>query len=242
MKSRFYVLTCLVLFSAFSVFSQALSFTTMPSLTQDGSSRWWVDFAVSENTDVEVSIVRLSDSSVVRHLAAGMLGANAPAPLASNSLTQHIEWDVKDDLGNTVSNPGSMSVRVRAGMSPRLANIVGENYYKFGRKVMGLAQDPASGAIYVFGVAGTLPHTTIREYDGAGTYMKTVFPYASNLTASQVSGYGIVEWGDGTYSPKTTFIAFPNITKTLVTDQANTMWPTVINGEITVFSPRSIAL
>ena len=40
---------------------------------------------------------------VVRHLAAGVLGNNPPAPLLANSLSQSFAWDGLDDLGNAVA-------------------------------------------------------------------------------------------------------------------------------------------
>ena len=34
-----------------------------------------------------------------RHLAAGLLGKNAPRPFKKDSLSQELEWDMRDDAG-----------------------------------------------------------------------------------------------------------------------------------------------
>ena len=78
----------------------ALTFTQNPSITYNASGQnWSISFGVSENTDVEVAIVRLSDSSIVRRLVAGKLGVNPPVPLQGGTLSQTITWDGTDDSG-----------------------------------------------------------------------------------------------------------------------------------------------
>ena len=100
---------------ALPTFTQSPVFTFNPA-TDSGV----VSFAVSETTDVEVSIIQPKDSSVVRHLAAGLLGNRAPAPLTAGALAQTIPWDGRDDFGDPVANAESLTVRVRAGMRPEL--------------------------------------------------------------------------------------------------------------------------
>ncbi|MBL8028093.1 MAG: hypothetical protein JNL74_16850, partial [Fibrobacteres bacterium] len=107
----------------------AVTFVSSPKLTTDGTNKLFAEFAVSESTDVEVSIIDLRDSAIIRHLAAGRLGGNAPAPLAKGTLTQKIEWDGKDDFGFAVSAPEQMKVRVRAGMGVAFKQYAGVNPY-----------------------------------------------------------------------------------------------------------------
>ncbi|MBL8026412.1 MAG: hypothetical protein JNL74_08370, partial [Fibrobacteres bacterium] len=152
----------------------AVTFTTQPSLTKDSQNRMWVDFAVSEYTDVAVTIVDMRDTSNVRHLAAGMLGANPPAPLTANTLSQHIEWNGKDDFGFQVSNPEIYKVRVQAGMKVKLRNTVGDNPYSFngtsnayggsyaagsgsGGRIYGMIAG-SDGSVYVCGTPGPIFH------------------------------------------------------------------------------------
>jgi hypothetical protein len=51
-----------------------------------------IEFAADRETDVAV-YVEDAASKVVRHLAAGMLGKNPPAPLKAGALEQSLEWD-----------------------------------------------------------------------------------------------------------------------------------------------------
>ena len=79
-----------------------------------------VRFAVSEQTDVTVCVLDRG-GQVVRHLAAGVLGAHAPEPLQKNSLAQSILWDGRDDAGRRVVDRagGGLAVRVQLGLRPR---------------------------------------------------------------------------------------------------------------------------
>ena len=79
-----------------------------------------IDFEVSRPTDVALYVTD-KGGRVVRRLAAGLLGTNAPAPFKSGSLSQSIEWDMKDDAGGPA--PGDeFRVRVGAGMRAAYAD------------------------------------------------------------------------------------------------------------------------
>src|SRR5947207_15644343 len=92
------------------------AFTKGPTAIKTGD-RVKIDFTVDRDTDVAV-YVEDADGKIVRHLAAGVLGKNAPEPLRSNSLAQSLEWDGKDDLGKPAAGR-SFQVRVLMGMKPR---------------------------------------------------------------------------------------------------------------------------
>lgn len=65
----------------------------------DGSVE--ISFAVDKYCDVAVRVVDKADKTV-RHLAAGVLGKNAPVPFLRDSLKQRIVWDGLDDAGKRV--------------------------------------------------------------------------------------------------------------------------------------------
>lgn len=200
---------CLLLLSALTA-GAALNFITAPQLIKDSGSNWRVEFQVSENTDVEVAIVNKANSTIVRHLAAGVLGANPPAPLTANSLSQTLVWDGKDDFGKAVTIPAaSLSVRVRAGMRARFDKVTGGSPYAFNAN-LGLYTD-AAGHLFVYGVSGRHAERTLREFDGNGNYLRTVYPYPANLPANRVSGLGIWQYQNGTYSPQTVRVYGPAI-------------------------------
>ncbi len=59
----------------------------------------------------------------VRHLAAGVLGENAPEPFAKGRLSQTLTWDHTDDFGKPVK-PGRYKVVVSAGLKPRFHHAI----------------------------------------------------------------------------------------------------------------------
>ena len=78
------------------------TFTQKPIVKKQGVGAN-ISFAVSENTDVAVYVLD-KNGKTVRHLAAGVLGPKAPAPLKPNSLSQVLTWDGKDNQGHDVSS------------------------------------------------------------------------------------------------------------------------------------------
>ena len=61
---------------------------------------------------------------MVRHLAAGLLGPNAPEPFRKNALDQELVWDGRDDTGKPAGG-GPFRFRVRLGSQARLEKYLG---------------------------------------------------------------------------------------------------------------------
>jgi hypothetical protein len=192
-----------------------LAFDTNPSITRIAADNWQVSFALNQAADVEVAIVSKADSSIIRHLAAGLLGANAPAPLTTNSNSQTLTWDGKDDLGQAVTlSPSDVTVRVRAGMSAGFDQVVGGSIYSY-NGVFGVAADNL-GHVNVLGdVSADNDFNAVRQYDIQGNYLKTLFPFAADLPANDVSGFGVNNWLNGKSSPKTKRIYGPDLTSAI---------------------------
>ena len=86
-----------------------------PRVTRQGG-KVEIAFTVSGPMDVEIAILG-KDDKVVRHLAAGVLGGKNPPPVPLKpGLSQKLEWDGNDNLGQPVQG-GPFRARVRAGMS-----------------------------------------------------------------------------------------------------------------------------
>lgn len=212
-----------VLFLLFTVVAAfaAPSFTVQPSLSKDGPGAWHVDFTVSESTDVAVTILKNGGNFPVRHLAAGMLGANAPAPLTAGSLAQRISWDGTDDQGNPVADTVSLAVRVQAGMSVRLVNMVGDNPDIFSITISGLAADE-SNRLYIAGPSNKLRRNSgqacvaLRAYDSAGRYIRTLYPYSAELPKDSVRAHGLIEAADGSFAPKIKSVEIPVFSSSLL--------------------------
>jgi hypothetical protein len=187
---------------------QPLTWVNSPNLIKVNDTVWNVNFEISRAADVEVSIVNLKDSTILRHLAAGLLGSNTPAPLAANSLAQSITWNGKADYGRVHDVPQSMlGVRVRAGMKASFDNMVGNDPYTFriaGSYAnwwyhRGMVSD-TDGFVYMYGSSTNSGGLTLRCFDKNGNYVRTVFPPPASLTSAEANGYGLNFLSTGGYT------------------------------------------
>ena len=186
----------------------APKFAKPPTVAQ-GGGKTTIDFAVTSATDVEVAILD-AKGGVVRHLAAGVLGAKEapPAPLRPG-LAQSLEWDGKDDYGQPAAGA---SVRVRIGMGVKPDRIAGGDPYAFYSKEMGQGDHSAwaitgleakpDGNVYVMGLINNYGPVAIREYDALGNYRRTVYPPPAGKAVEDVKGWGVNVRADGSYALK----------------------------------------
>jgi hypothetical protein len=156
----------LILFLSFSalLFSNA-SITKGPDIEKKGD-KVTISFTVSEKTDVEVAILD-ANGKVVRHLAAGIAGADKAAPPLKPDLSQVLEWDGKTDFKEKAEG-GPFKVRVRAGTGVKFGIYIGAEPNNFGA-VEGVAADE-DGNIYMIGSRGASNQMamTLRVCDNAG--------------------------------------------------------------------------
>lgn len=105
---------------------QVFEFTAKPSVTREGD-KTTIRFASKGLCDVTVAIED-AGGKIVRHLASGVLGPNAPEPFQKNSREQAVVWDGKNDKGEYVRSsllssnaaaPPPVTVRVSLGLAPR---------------------------------------------------------------------------------------------------------------------------
>src|SRR5512136_2735754 len=117
---------CLVVALLGSIASAGeVTFTAKPTAAKDGD-KVKIAFTVSAPTDVEVAVLG-ADGKVVRHLAAGVLGAKNPPPEPLKAgLAQEIIWDGKDDFGKPAAG---VKVRVRAGTGVKFGRLIGNSPY-----------------------------------------------------------------------------------------------------------------
>jgi NHL repeat-containing protein len=173
------------------------AFVAKPSVaTVDGKVR--VRFEVNRAMDVTVAVID-GKGNVVRHLAAGMLGPNAPEPLQKDSLKQELLWDAKDDFGKDV--PGGCSVRVGIGTRAKFGNVV---FYE-----PGIAHAPRAvtvgpdGLLYVLMEHGRTKSTfLLQAFKKDGTYVRTVMPYPANLSDERLEGLARVKLAGGRSVPR----------------------------------------
>ncbi len=181
-----------------------VTFAKAPAAAAQGG-KTVVSFAVSAETDVAAYVLD-AKGSVVRHLAAGMLGKNPPAPLKPG-LSQSIEWDGKDDVGETARG-GPFSVRVAAGMRPKHEGFVFSTPegkpYNFLGTIRGLAVTPEGSvcAIIYRAYIRATGNFEIQRFTRDGHYDGTLAPFSGHLKPEDVKGYKPCVGGDGRPLPR----------------------------------------
>jgi len=172
-----------------------VGFTTKP-LAQSADGKAIISFAVTAPTDVEVSIVD-ANGKIVRHLNAGVLGPNAPAPFKKNALAQEIAWDLKDDDGKpTAGRP--FAAKVSLGLQAHMDRVIGWSPYSLAG-INGLAAGP-DGTVYLIHSAGLYAHRTtwlISAFDKDARYLREVYPGPANLPADKRKGWPRITLDDG---------------------------------------------
>ena len=106
------------------------AFAQKPKVKLVSKDRYEITFAAKGNCDVTVDVVD-DRGVVVRHLASGVLGSNAPAPFQKDSISQKIYWNGKCDLDRYPKDVSKLKVRVMLGLKPvfdkRLGGTSGHN-------------------------------------------------------------------------------------------------------------------
>jgi hypothetical protein len=197
--------------------AEPATFTRKPTVTRDGD-QVRIAFAVSAPTDVAVT-VEDGNGRVVRHLVAGVLGQNPPAPLAPNSLAQTLVWDGKDDVGGrcrvvgggaapptpNTQNPPPFVVRVRLGLKPEF-----EDFMLFDRDATPEVQNVAvapGGNLYLFyrdpTANGNQGGVKVRLIDRQGRHVRQIVPFAADLPYEKVKATGAFRDADGRTVPNT---------------------------------------
>jgi len=172
------------------------AFTQKPKVTLVAKDRYEITFAVKGSCDVTVGVVD-EKGVVVRHLASGVLGSNAPAPFQKDSLSQKIYWNGKDDLDRYPKDPGALSLRVMLGLKPVFdKRLGGKSPRNLPGSVAGIAVGP-DGAYVIAKAPSAFGHSTIRRFDRDGKYLGTIAPPPAGLPESKLGGMGYVEYEPG---------------------------------------------
>jgi hypothetical protein len=179
LKRRFLTGALAALLVASAANAGEASFTAKPSAVKDGD-KLKISFAVAAPTDVEVAVLG-ADGKVVRHLAAGVLGAPKPPPEPLKAgLAQSLEWDGRDDFGKPAKGE-PWKVRVRAGTGVKFGQFIGEDPYNFGAQESVIADE--AGNVYIAGSRGDGNQMAmcLRVFDADGRYLREMVPFPTNL-------------------------------------------------------------
>ncbi len=170
------------------------AFAKKPSATKAGG-KVKITFAVAAPTDVEVAILD-AKGQVARHLAAGLLGKNAPAPLKKGSLSQSLEWDFKDDYGKKLP-AGAYTVRVSLGIKPEFDKMLGSNPNTLST-ICGLATN-SEGELFILNLGsalGTARSTMCNVFDRSGKYKRTIMPYQASCLPDKARAFKVLDLGE----------------------------------------------
>ena len=155
-------------------------FTKKPAVERK-QDRVLISFAVKEYCDVTVAIED-KKGTILRHLASGVLGSNAPEPFQKNSKSQEIVWDGKDDQGRYVAQNekeyAGIRIRVSLGLKAQMERTLfwspkkrpsRNKTYLFSPVVC-----PVEDGVYVYD-GGMGDH--LKFFDHSGNYVRTVYPF-----------------------------------------------------------------
>ncbi len=180
---------------------EPVKFTTPPAVTKVGD-KITITFAVDQETDVAVYILD-ANGKIVRHLAAGVLGRKAPAPLKPGALSQALAWDGKDNDGK-VAKGGPFKVRVALGLKPEF-----DKYLFHSPDAIPEVNDVAAGPggdLYVFyrDWVGNpnMGGTKIKVFGRDGKHRRMVLPFPGGIAYEQVQNMGTMRDDDGRLVPE----------------------------------------
>ena len=171
-------------------------FAQKPLLEHTHKDTYTVRFETKGFCDCTV-VIEKKDGTILRHLASGVLGLNAPEPFVWNSKKQALVWDGKNDQGRYVDALDDVRVRVSLGLKPRLER----NLFWHPKKRIGLRANPRlfvqPEGVYVYDGAGV---ETIRLFGHDGKYIRTVYPFPA-ADAPKIKGLRWNTFPDGHKSP-----------------------------------------
>ncbi|MCG3178015.1 MAG: hypothetical protein BIFFINMI_00338 [Phycisphaerae bacterium] len=153
---------------------ETFEFAERPQVQRDGD-RVVIRFASKARCDATVAIENAA-GDIVRHLACGVLGPNAPEPFKKNSLSQTLIWDGKADNGRYVENADALTVRVSLGLQPRFERTLFWSPQKRAGFYYPILRASPEGVYYYEGYAAD----RLLLFDHAGDYQRTVYPFPAD--------------------------------------------------------------
>lgn len=159
---------------------EVFAFTEKPAVTREGD-KFTIAFAVKDFCDVTVAIED-TKGKILRYLASGVLGPNAPEPLQKGSLRQTIVWDGKDEQGAYVDDQNRTVVRVSLGLKPRYERRLYWSPYRKSSYDVPAVVCPTPEGVYFY-ENGYPGHERLLFMDHQGNYVRTIYPFAADKLA-----------------------------------------------------------
>jgi len=169
-----------------------------PEIKRD-NGKLTITFALNKNDDVLVRVVD-AEGNIVRNLACGVLGENAPKLFQKGSVKQKIVWDGKDDQGKPVL--AGCKVCVAVGLRPRFERFVADDPTQLLNHICGMEVDQ-QGRVYVTQFTERRGEPEVRRYNRDGEYLETVYPPNPNhLRGELAEVFSHVDDVDGRAIPR----------------------------------------
>lgn len=180
-------------------------FAKKPAAVKTGG-KTVVSFAADRETDVAV-YVEDAKGRIVQHLAAGLLGKNAPEPLKPGALDQALAWDGKDDDGKPAEG-GPFKIRVGLGLRGTWGGTAFDEKDQAGPNrigdVLGMAAGP-DGRVYVLAKTDVWSDhwnaTKLHVFRRGGAYERTIKPFPSNTALERAKPEGAFLNANGELHP-----------------------------------------
>jgi len=190
---------------------EVFEFTAKPTVKKEGD-KWIITFASKGKCDATIAILD-KDGKIIRHLASGVLGANAPHPFQQNALSQKVEWDGEDDTGEKA--PAGCKVRVSLGLKAEFdKNIAYSPYSGMAQRKHGSGGGWRHSSCYSFVAPGKNGEVTVGTFGGQGNfvrvydkdkkYLRTLFPPSAAEVEKFAPKLGW-EMAETTWGDKVTF-------------------------------------
>ncbi len=155
---------------------EVYGFSSKPKVTRVGD-KVTIEFVSRGWCDATVVIEERAGGKIIRHLASGVLGENAPEPFLWYSKRQILIWDGKDDQGRYVDDMDAITVRVSLGLKPQFERTL----FWCPQKRVGIENCPliasAPEGVYIYEGEGI---DMLRLFDHEGNYVKTIYPFSSD--------------------------------------------------------------
>ena len=176
------------------------AFAKQPTAVKSGDTIK-IEFTADHYTDVTIRIEG-AKGKIIRHLVAGVLGKNPPAPLEANTRAQSVIWDGKDDFGRAASG-GPFQARVQLGMKAEFDRFLMHNPHASG-PISALAVGPG-GSLCVFHrdgtVNGNMGGHKVKIYNRDGTHRRVIAPFPADIGADKVKALGTFQTAAGDLVP-----------------------------------------
>ncbi|MCK6473983.1 MAG: hypothetical protein L6R28_19855 [Planctomycetes bacterium] len=153
---------------------EVFEFAQAPSVTRAGD-HVEISFESKGLCDATV-VIEDADGRIVRHLASGVLGNNAPPPFQKDARAQKIVWDGKDDSGKYLDEKDALTVRVSLGLKPQFERTLFSNPKRRSSRFPPLLAAAPEG-VYVFDGGRALDWVRLFSHDGE--YLRTIYPFAA---------------------------------------------------------------